>query len=233
MIPFEPKNGKAYFFEVYSEVVDAVDIDGHYDFNATHYNESSDAEVVPVPPPNDPTDINRNGTLNEGWMNTAWDSVSNSHKPLKMIDLMTEALYHDPANGVNESIWFGDYHDAAVIGINGPTAVELEMQQCSEIMCTTIPIEITVYNNGTIAEEIPVQAVAKLKIEETIFYDDFEAGADTWGEEGSWFGFTSADDDADFLPHISDYEPYLGTYHLLVVMIEHLCNQTWLRVSTH
>jgi hypothetical protein len=227
MIPFEPKNGKAYFFEVYSEVVDAVDIDGHYDFNATHYYENdSIVPPVPVPYPNDPGDINRNSSVdnphiwngrNESiWMNERWDPFLGQNVSLKMIDLMTGAYYHDPANGVNESVWFGDYHDAAVIDISGPTAVELEMQQCSEIMCTTIPIEITVSNNGTIAEEIPVQAVAKLKVEETIFYDDFEAGPDTWGEEGSWFGFTIADDDADFLPHISDYEPHLGAYHMLI-----------------
>jgi hypothetical protein len=129
MIPFEPDNGKVYFFEVYSEVVDAIDIDGPYDFNGTNKS-----------------------------------------------DHMTGNMYWDPDNGVNESVWFGDYHDAAVINIDGPTAVELEMLQCSEIMCTTIPVEVTVQNNGTIAEEIPVQVVAKLKIEETIFYDDFEAG---------------------------------------------------------
>jgi len=119
--------------------------------------------------------------------------------------------YYVPFNGFNESIYFGDVHDAAVTDIDAPSEVELEEGQCEETACADIPITVTVYNNGTLAEDIPVQVYAKERIQENLFWDDFESGTfDKW--QGVYF---QGDNSEYFDWWVTTYDPHTGSWHAM------------------
>jgi len=159
-LPFTPENDTTYFFEVYSELVDAEDVDGHYDANGSYKT-----------------------------------------------DAKTGATYWDPENGVNESIYFGIWHDAAALDVSVQPEVELE--NCAE-ETTEVPITVVVKNNGTVTETIPVRVAVRERIKKTIFWDDLESGTlDNW--QG---GYTSNDNAPDFYWGLSDWDPHSGQYHL-------------------
>jgi len=81
-------------------------------------------------------------------------------------------------NEINCSIFFGDVCDAAVTNIVAPSDVELD----HTVGYVEIPINITVYNNGTLAKDVPVEASAQHSIEEVVAYDDMESGDALWKE---------------------------------------------------
>lgn len=121
--------------------------------------------------------------------------------------------YWLPCNGVNESVYFGDIHDAAVTHVSVPDEVELTKGQCEENVSAAVPIKVTVYNNGTLEEDIPVKVLAREKIVENIFWDDMEdlnASVNKW--EGVYFVGDSA---PAFYWDFSDMDPHSGKYHLL------------------
>ncbi|RLF44172.1 MAG: hypothetical protein DRN29_08905, partial [Thermoplasmata archaeon] len=103
-------------------------------------------------------------------------------------------------NEINWTIWFGDVCDAAILDVTAPDEVEMPDEGY-----TVIPIEVTVYNNGTLAEDIPVKVSANHIIREQLFYDDFEDGnRDEWTDAfaaddttGPTFIFHATDDDAN------------------------------------
>ncbi|MGC9308441.1 MAG: hypothetical protein ACP5FL_06650, partial [Thermoplasmatota archaeon] len=70
---FVPKDDTTYFFEVYSELIDTEDVDGHFDYVGD--NAMTTRDIAKLGIPDDP----------EGWF----------------IDPMTGARYWNPANGVN------------------------------------------------------------------------------------------------------------------------------------
>ena len=158
-LPFTPEDDTTYFFEVYSELMDAYDVDDHYDFNGS-----------------------------------------------SEVDAMTGATYWDPDNGVNESVYFGIWHDAQALH----TAVQDEviLEDCGD----TIPvnIQVKVKNNGTVTEDIPVKAAIREKVIQDIFRDDFEDGTlDKW--QGAYFTDDAA---SGFWWGLSDWDPHTGKYHL-------------------
>ena len=159
-LPFTPENDTTYFFEVYSEMVDAVDVDGHYDYKGDYKT-----------------------------------------------DAKTRARYWDPLNGVNESIYFGIWHDAAALHVS--VQPEVELANCAE-KTTEVPITVTVKNNGTVTEKIPVRVAVRERIKKTIFWDDFESGTlDNWD-----FARFTDDNAPDFYWGLSTWDPHSGKYHL-------------------
>ncbi len=159
-LPFTPENDTTYFFEVYSEMVDAVDVDGHYDYKGDYKT-----------------------------------------------DAKTRARYWDPLNGVNESIYFGIWHDAAALHVS--VQPEVELANCAE-KTTEVPITVTVKNNGTVTEKIPVRVAVRERIKKTIFWDDFESGT-----LDKWIGARFSGDSAPaFYWGLSTWDPHSGNYHL-------------------
>jgi hypothetical protein len=63
--------------------------------------------------------------------------------------------YWDPLNGVNESLFFGDVCDAAVLDIRAPELVEMPDHDLARI-----PIEVDVENTGTTTQDVPVKITA-------------------------------------------------------------------------
>ena len=147
-LPFTPENDTTYFFEVYSEICDlppyeeTVDVDGHYDW----VGDNTTTFPSGIPDPDKP----------EGWF----------------IDPMTGASYWNPRNGVNESIYFGIWHDAAAIDINWDGVT----QEIEKNGCVDIPITGHVSNEGTVAEQIPYTIEVRKTAVDYIVNEDFEAG---------------------------------------------------------
>jgi len=82
------------------------------------------------------------------------------------------------ADEVNYTVWIGDVCDAAVTGIVAPSSVMMPSNNGDEY--TLIPINVTVYNNGTLKEDIPVEVKAQQLLVNTIFEDDVESGDQGW-----------------------------------------------------
>jgi len=98
-------------------------------------------------------------------------------------DGRTGYFYWDPYNGVNNSLYFGDVCDAAVTAITVPDDVIMD----HEVGYVEIPINVTVYNNGTLTKDIPVTVSAQHKLTNIIAEDDVENGAlSEWGTPGMW-----------------------------------------------
>ena len=110
------------------------------------------------------------------------------------------------ADEVNYTVWIGDVCDAAVTGIVAPSEVVMPPDNGNEY--TLIPINITVYNNGTLKEDIPVKAKAQQILTETYFKDDVESGDQGYSHD-SFAG--------DDLWHITDYDFYTP-YHAWAFM---------------
>lgn len=162
MLPFTPKDDTTYFFEVYSELIDDDDVDGHYDFEGD--NEFTTQNITWLGIPDTP----------EGWF----------------IDPMTGARYWNPKNGVNESVYFGDWHDGAGIsvyfGADGNEIVQIE----KTTECIDVPISYVVANEGTIEEPIPYQIEVHKTAVENVFYDDYEQGdTDYYLDQGYEIGY--------------------------------------------
>jgi len=74
-------------------------------------------------------------------------------------------------NEINWTIWFGDVCDAAVTEISAPAEVEMP-----DAGYALVPINVTVYNNGTLTEDVPVEITVKHKLVDKFFFDDVESG---------------------------------------------------------
>ena len=108
-----------------------------------------------------------------------WDTIKNDTN--YWIEFYLADNYIDDVNMennyVNCSVWFGDVCDAAITDIDAPEEVEFQHQDGY----VTIPIDVTVYNNGTTPQEVPVKLLAQHKITEVIVHDDVESGDLGWG----------------------------------------------------
>jgi hypothetical protein len=113
-------------------------------------------------------------------------------------------------NEINWTIWFGDVCDAAILDVTAPAEVEMP-----DVGYAVIPIEVTVYNNGTLAEDVPVKVSANHILREELWSDDFEDGnRDEWTDAftgidttGPTFIFHATDEDAN----TGLYSGYFGT----------------------
>jgi hypothetical protein len=88
------------------------------------------------------------------------------------IDPRTSYPYWLPDNGVNESLYFGDVCDAAVIAISAPAETEMPDHDLARI-----PIDVTIQNTGTITKDVPVEVRVQESVTEIFYTDDAEAGA--------------------------------------------------------
>ncbi|RLF62846.1 MAG: hypothetical protein DRN33_05125, partial [Thermoplasmata archaeon] len=85
----------------------------------------------------------------------------------------------DPSNNeLNCSVWFGDVCDAAIDDITVPSEVVFP----HEDGYVSVPINVTVYNNGTLSEPVPVKVTVRHKITDVIVQDDVESGDIGWGD---------------------------------------------------
>jgi len=167
-LPFTPEEDTTYFFEVYSEIVDeldpygnaVIDIDGHYDYNGDN------ATTFPTgtPAPGKP----------DGWF----------------IDPMTGATYWNPLNGVNESVYFGTWHDGQADWIQWDVPTPMVELSGSSV---DIPISAQVSNQGTVTEPIPYTIEVKKTEVNFLQKDNIEKGdtdyyinPDNWPDENSW-----------------------------------------------
>ncbi|RLG30203.1 hypothetical protein DRN98_07570, partial [Methanosarcinales archaeon] len=95
---------------------------------------------------------------------------------------VTNSWDENPLNDrVNYTIYFGDVCDAAVWDVD--VDPEFEMPDTTDVPgadWVNVPIDVTVYNNGTLTEEIPVRLSIQPKITEVIFKDDMESGDLGW-----------------------------------------------------
>lgn len=102
-------------------------------------------------------------------------------------DPRTGYPYKDPWNGVNESLYFGDVCDAAILSINAPSEVEMPNSGVA-----SVPITAEVYNNGTLTEDVPVELKVQHLLKDIFFSDDMESGEGEWDpynfgpEDGMW-----------------------------------------------
>lgn len=156
-LPFDPEDDATYFFEVYSELIDADDVDGHYDYNGS-------------------------------WMT----------------DGMTGANYWNPDNGVNESIYFGIWHDGQADWINWDVSSPMVRKGGESVV---IPIEAQVSNQGTVAEKIPYTIEVKKTLVEIIQDENMEAGdTDYYLDQGWNIGyFSGSNPDAIFWQITDDF----------------------------
>jgi len=105
----------------------------------------------------------------------------------------------DPSNNeLNCSVWFGDVCDAAVDDV----AVNDDILLDHEVGVVSIPINVTVRNNGTLTEDIPVTVKAQHLITDTMFKDDMEGGVSIDEYSTGDFGIGTS------LWHIGDYDFY-------------------------
>ena len=105
-------------------------------------------------------------------------------------------------NEINWTIWFGDVCDAAILNITAPA--ELEMPDEGYV---NVPINVTVYNNGTLTKDVPVEVKVQHKLVDTIFEDDVESGDKGWYQ---WYiGGTG---NPDFSWVITEKECYSATH---------------------
>ncbi len=100
-------------------------------------------------------------------------------------------LGHGYADEINYTIWFGDVCDAAVTDVTAPAEVLFHWDTTSTTNYVLVPINVTVYNNGTLTEDVPVKVSAKHKLIDKEWYDDVESGDQgyshpEWGGEGHW-----------------------------------------------
>ena len=109
---------------------------------------------------------------------------------------------------INQSYYFGVIHDGEVVLITAPD--EVRLSDCEESV--DVPISVVVCNNGNVAENIPVKIEARLKIEKELFYDDFESP----DSANNWALAYSADNEADLLGHIDDWDAYSGDYAMWI-----------------
>ena len=118
-------------------------------------------------------------------------------------------------NEINCSVWFGDVCDAAVTNIVAPDDVILD----HNVGYKEIPINVTVYNNGTLAEDIPVTVTAQHKLTNIVVSDDFETS--TIGDEDTYDWMTVFDPVWDINDYkyytpfksLTTYNPGTGTYN--------------------
>jgi hypothetical protein len=120
-----------------------------------------------------------------------------------MLDSMTGNMYWDPLNGVNESVYFGDWHDGKADDISIPTP---EIRKSGD--CVTVPIDAHVSNQGTIAEAIPYTVDIKKAYINYLIEDDVEDG------EGDWqTGYFDNECEAPSeYWHVSDTVAHSGTH---------------------
>jgi len=111
-------------------------------------------------------------------------------------------------NEINWTIWFGDVCDGAVIDIIAPSEIEFQWDTGLAENYVHVPINVTVYNNGTLAEEIPIKVSARHLIKEKIFSDDVESG-DQGYDHDAFYG--------DDLWGITDFDFY-SPYHAWAFM---------------
>jgi len=112
-------------------------------------------------------------------------------------------------NEVNYTIIFDDICDAAITDIT-TSADRYEMPDDGYV---NIPIQVTVYNNGTLTEDVPVEVKVQQKIEDTVTMDDFESSSiGEWGGGYDWeyAGFA----EPNIMWHIDDYKFYSPTHAL-------------------
>jgi hypothetical protein len=127
------------------------------------------------------------------------------------VDARSGFIYWDPDNGVNNSLFFGDVCDAAVIDVSAPSLVEMPDYENA-----AIPIDVTVMNTGTTTQDVPVEVCAYPKIYEALAYDDFEGGYDPdedgyWGN-WEWYDFGNAD--STFMVSDDDFNtPFNSMYY--------------------
>jgi len=122
-------------------------------------------------------------------------------------DGRTGYIYKDPWNGVNESLYFGDVCDAAILSIDAPSEVEMPDENKA-----SIPITVEVYNNGTLTEDVPVKVTVQHKLTDIIFEDDMEGAID----EGWSTGLISGNVESEDLWEITDKEYFspIHSWHL-------------------
>ncbi|MGC9308726.1 MAG: hypothetical protein ACP5FL_08135, partial [Thermoplasmatota archaeon] len=164
-LPFTPKDDTNYFFEAYSEILDVEDTDGHWDFEGDDETTYSPETMTPsriITP--DPLEFE------DGWF---YDCMK------------TDTEYWNPKNGVNESVYFGDWHDGAAeyVRFEG-IGQEIELDAGN---CIDIPITGQVSNQGTITEPIPYTIEVKKTIVDFFFADDIEKGdTDYYTDPANW-----------------------------------------------
>ncbi len=160
-LPFTPKDDTTYFFEAYSELIDADDVDDHYDFNGSY-----------------------------------------------KVDSMTGATYWDPDNGVNESVYFGIWHDGQAEDISWD-GVNTQIEMVGDSV--DVPIVAHVSNQGTVTEPIPYTIEVRRTLTSTIFGEDFESGdTDYYVDQGYEVGYFSNPDCV--LPHVAtDMDAHSGS----------------------
>ncbi|MBC7081579.1 MAG: immune inhibitor A [Thermoplasmatales archaeon] len=102
-------------------------------------------------------------------------------------------------NRINWTIWFGDVCDGEITNIEVPPLVRMPNDPCGEeLNWVIVPINVTVHNNGTLVEDIPVEVTARHKITEKLWWDDVESGDlgyryVTWGSSISMWNIVGAD----------------------------------------
>ncbi|MBC7128694.1 MAG: immune inhibitor A [Thermoplasmatales archaeon] len=99
-------------------------------------------------------------------------------------------------NEINWTIWFGDVCDGEITDIVVPPSVQMPNTYCDgvaheEMNWVIVPIDVTVHNNGTLVEDIPVEVTARHKITENLWKDDVESGDlgytyVVWGGDNLW-----------------------------------------------
>lgn len=129
-------------------------------------------------------------------------------------NLDNHELGHGYADEVNYTVWFGDVCDAAILDVQVDPEFETTYV-CGAADPVTVPIKVTVLNNGTLGPEdigaIPVRVQIFHKLTETLFEDDFEdADISDWD-----FAFSSFDGTGPYFPqHVTDYDANTGQYSL-------------------
>lgn len=94
---------------------------------------------------------------------------------------------HGYADEINWTIYFGDICDAAITDVT----VDRYFEMPHSDGYVNIPINATVYNNGTLTEDVPVKVAAYQKITEKMWSDDVESGDKgyshpEWGTSSHW-----------------------------------------------
>jgi hypothetical protein len=139
------------------------------------------------------------------------DGLCDNNYTMKFTEkIIPDPWYRDPWNGVNETVYFGNMKDAMVTHVAVDKEFELYVKQCGDVYCKDVPIEVTVFNNGTYTEEIPVVVEIRKKLDVSLFSDDFEDGT-----IDKWEPHVSADHIWNVvLMHADDWYPANGDYHM-------------------
>jgi hypothetical protein len=135
-------------------------------------------------------------------------------------DCKADDTYPQYADEINYTIWFGDVCDGEITDIIVPGSVQMPNHPAGEeYNFVHVPINVTVRNNGTLAQEIPVRVSARHKIENVVKFDDFESSNLKYFYEGGiweWLiaNLTEINDYKFFSPFksMTTYIPGLGTF---------------------